>query len=60
MSAFATGTWARCSISASASSEPIVSHFRMTPFVCVSTKTDFISDLICRACLDASSSLEAT
>ena len=46
MSAFDTGTWERFSISTIASSEPIVSHFRITPFDSLSTKTDFISDSI--------------
>ena len=44
MSAFAIGTCCLLSISVIASNEPIVSHFRITPVVSVSIKTDSISD----------------
>ncbi len=44
MSALDIGTCCRLSISVIASSEPIVSHFRITPVVSVSIKTDSISD----------------
>jgi len=60
MSAFATGTCERLSISTIASSEPMVSHFRITPLVSVSINMDFISDSMSLVYFAMSSSFCAT
>ncbi len=46
MSASEIGMFCLLNISVNASSDPIVSHFRITPVVSVLKKTDFISDSI--------------